>query len=162
MPTTRASPPPPVATQIRSCASTANAYTVLAGSVLESCGSCRKTLTTVPSARARSKPPPSVPIHRLPLLSSAIALTLAALIAPGAAAPKGNWRMSPVVGSTTFAPPPCVPTQIWPLRVSKIVMMPAALSPCGSPGFTGMDSSCPVGPSFLTPLARVPIHSVPR
>src|ERR1700737_3712325 len=86
-PTTRARPPPSVAAQMRSLASTASAYSVFAGKDAGSLGSLRKTLTTVPSARARSRPPPSVQIQKFPLRSSAIALTFAELIAPGVDGP---------------------------------------------------------------------------
>jgi hypothetical protein len=86
-PCARARPPPSVATHTRSRASIASAYTVFAGSVPGSRASWRNTLTTVPSARARSSPPPSVPIQKLPCESSAIAVTCGELSAPGVAEP---------------------------------------------------------------------------
>ena len=66
-PTTRARPPSSVATQIRPSPSTSSAYTVLEGRLVGSAGSCRNTLTMVPSCFARSRPPSSVPSQTLPL-----------------------------------------------------------------------------------------------
>ncbi len=92
-----------------------------------------------------------------------MAVTLAALMAPGAWVPKGSWRIRPVAGSSTLAPPSWMPSQILPSCASKIVMTPSALTLCGSPALTGMDSSLPVRQEFLqirSPM--VPIHSVSR
>jgi hypothetical protein len=126
-----------------------------------SAGSCRNTLTTVPSGRARSRPPSSVPSQTLPCAvlgnrrDARRADRAAALRTVGELADHAR-RGVEHVGAAVVHPEPDRAVARLENRLNADRAYAARIAGLDRNGFEP-----PVRPSsFLRPLAIVPIHSV--